>query len=282
MNHPAPLPHKDFFVKFWGVRGSIACPGPRPVRYGGNTSCLQVQCGEYGFIFDAGTGLKDLGAELVKSGPKNVDIFLSHTHVDHVNGFPFFKPAYAPGNRIKVHAGHLLPRSTVREELGKLMSQPLFPISIDIMAADMVFDDFHAGETLQISKDITLRTVPIPHPNGATAYRIEYDGKSICYVTDTEHTPGKLDETILGLIKDTDIFIYDSTYTDEEYTRFKGWGHSTWQEGVRLSNAAGVKTFVVFHHDPDHDDDIMDGIARDVEKMRPGSVVAREGLVLRP
>lgn len=252
------------------------------MRYGGNTSCLQVQCGDYGFIFDAGTGLKDLGTELVKSGPKNMDIFLSHTHVDHVNGFPFFKPAYVAGNRLKIHSGHLLPKSTVREELGKLMSQPLFPISLDIMAADLVFIDFHAGETLQISKDITLKTAPIEHPNGATAYRIEYDGKSICYVTDTEHKPGVLNEGILNFIRDADIFIYDSTYTDEEYKRFKGWGHSTWQEGVRLSNAAGVKTFVVFHHDPDHDDDIMDGIAHDVSAVRPGSVVAREGLVLRP
>lgn len=270
----------DFRVKFWGVRGSIACPGPDTIRYGGNTSCLEVRCGDYLLVFDAGTGLKGLGDTLDNVENLNLDIFLSHTHVDHVSGFPFFKPAYKKGTRLKIHAGHLLPKSTAKEQLGKLMSAPLFPVTLEIMAAELVFYDFEAGETFEISDKITLKTAPINHPNGATGYRVEYDGKALCYVTDTEHVPGKLDESILSLIRGADVFIYDSTYTDEEFPRYKGWGHSTWQEGARLADAAAVKTFVAFHHDPSHDDAFMDKVAASLETMRPGSVVAKEGMVI--
>ncbi|HXM70716.1 MAG TPA: MBL fold metallo-hydrolase, partial [Thermoanaerobaculia bacterium] len=127
-----------------------------------------------------------------------------------------------------------------------------------------------------------IRTAPLNHPNGAIGYRIEYGGKAICYVTDTEHVPGKLDANILGLIEGADFLVYDSTYTEAELPRFAGWGHSTWEEGVRLSDAGRVKTFVVFHHDPAHDDAFMDRVAKNAEKARPGTLVAREGMVLTP
>ena len=272
----------DFFVKFWGVRGSIACPGPKTIRYGGNTSCLQIQCGEHTLIFDAGTGIKGLGEMLLASGTNDIHLFLSHTHVDHLNGFSFFKPAYVKGNTLNIHAGHLLPHSSVKEQLDKLMSAPLFPVTLDIMAADLIFNDFQAGAVLTPYPGVTIRTAPLNHPNGATGYRIEFNDKSICYVTDTEHVPGEIDPNIQTLIRDADIFIYDSTYTDEEYPNYKGWGHSTWQEGVKLADTANVKTFVVFHHDPDHDDDTMDAIATELETTRPSSVVAKEGLELKP
>ena len=146
----------------------------------------------------------------------------------------------------------------------------------------MTYRDFKAGETLEPRAGVAVRTAPLNHPQGATAYRVEFGGKSICYLTDTEHVPGAPDENILGLIDGADVVIYDSTYTDEEFPAHVNWGHSTWQEGVRLCDAAGAKTFVVFHHDPDHDDEFMDRVAAEVEKMRPGSVVAREGTTLRP
>jgi phosphoribosyl 1,2-cyclic phosphodiesterase len=129
---------------------------------------------------------------------------------------------------------------------------------------------------------VVVRTAPLNHPNRATGYRVEYNGKSICYVTDTEHAPGKPDENILRLIKGADIVIYDSTYTDEEYPKYVGWGHSTWQEGVRLCDKAKSGRLVVFHHDPTHDDTFMDGIAAAAAKARPNTVVAREGLTLSP
>ncbi len=272
----------DFYVRFWGVRGSIACPGPRTMRYGGNTSCLEVMCGDKLFIFDAGTGVHELGARLGDPEKLEADVFFSHTHFDHICGFPFFRPAFKPENELRIWAGHLLPERTVREVLIYLMMDPLFPVPIDTMRAKMSFCDFVAGDTLTPQDGVTVRTAELNHPNGATGYRVEYDGRSICYVTDTEHVPDKLDKKILELIDGADVFIYDSTYTDQEYPDHVNWGHSTWQEGVRLANEAKVKSFVVFHHDPDHDDNFMDGVAADVARARPGSIVAQEGMTLRP
>jgi len=272
----------DFYVKFWGVRGSIACPGPRTVRYGGNTSCIEVRCDGRLLIFDAGTGLRDLGNCLVGNGPVDAELYLTHTHFDHICGLPFFAPVYAAGNKIRLAAGHLLPDTDLRRVLMEMMIAPLFPIPPSAFKADVDFHDFSMGDVLTPGDGITIRTAPLNHPNRATGYRIEYGGRSICYVTDTEHDDGKRDENIVDLIRGADMVIYDSTYSDEEYPRYRGYGHSTWQEGVRLVDAAGAKTLVIFHHDPNHDDDLMDAIAAAAEKTRPGTVVAREGMVLMP
>jgi phosphoribosyl 1,2-cyclic phosphodiesterase len=163
-----------------------------------------------------------------------------------------------------------------------MMVAPLFPVPIDIFAATTSFNDFSAGEVLRPHEGLALRTAKLNHPNEATGYRVEYEGRSICYVTDTEHVPGEIDTNILELAEGADLLIYDSTYTEEEYTRHTGWGHSTWNQGVRLADAAKVKTFVAFHHDPGHDDDFMDRLAGDLDKARPGSGVAREGMTLTP
>jgi phosphoribosyl 1,2-cyclic phosphodiesterase len=166
--------------------------------------------------------------------------------------------------------------------LSALMSKPIFPVPLRIMHACMAFHDFHAGDTLQPLPGIVLRTAPLNHPNGATAYRIDYAGRSICYVTDTEHREGDLDHNIVELIRGSQLVIYDSTYTEEEYPRYRGWGHSTWNEGVRLCEAAGAGTLIAFHHDPDHSDADLDRIAAEMAGARPGSLVAHEGLVLHP
>jgi len=275
-----------FTIKFWGVRGSIACPGHDYERYGGNTSCLEVRCGEHLLIFDAGTGLRRLGASLAKDGtPANGldgDLFLTHTHHDHIIGLPFFKPIFNPKNRIRVWAGHLNPDHTLHDVLCQFMAAPLFPVPPKIFGAEVDYRDFAAGATLEPRPGVVLRTAPLNHPNGATGYRIEYGGKSACYVTDTEHKDDVRDQNVLRLIEGADLVIYDSSYTDEEYPTYKGWGHSTWQEGVRLCDAAGAKRLVVFHHDPGHDDDFMDGVAAAAERARPGTLVAREGMVLDP
>lgn len=269
-------------VRFWGVRGSIACPGHATLRYGGNTACIEVTCGDRLIILDAGTGLRDLGVALQSKGPVNADLLLSHTHFDHVVGLPFFTPAYMPGNIFRVFAGHLLPTYTLRSVVDRLMASPLFPVPIDMLHSDLTFIDFSAGETLRLGPGITVRTTPLNHPDGATAYRIDYRGSSVCYVTDTEHKQGEYDARIITFAQGADLMIYDSTYTDEEYPRFKGWGHSTWQEGARLCDLANVKRLVIFHHDPSHDDAFMDGVAAKAEAMRPGTMVAREGMALTP
>ncbi len=268
-------------VTFWGVRGSIACPGPATAGYGGNTACLEIRAGNKLLIFDAGTGLKPFGGALAKQGGAlDVDWFFTHTHFDHIQGIPFFSPLYDRRNRFRLRAGHLMPEMNLKQVLSEMMSAPLFPIPIGIFAAQIEFADFRAGETHDLGGGVVVKTAPLNHPNRATGYRVEVAGKSICYVTDTEHVPGRLDANVLKLIEGADIVVYDSTYTDQEYPAHVGWGHSTWQEGIRLVEKAGAKRLAIYHHDPDHDDAFMDKVAAEAEKMRPGTFVAREGTTI--
>jgi phosphoribosyl 1,2-cyclic phosphodiesterase len=276
------LAQPDCTVRFWGVRGSIACPGPDTVRYGGNTSCVEIRCGARRLIFDGGTGLRLLGNELTHSGgAAELDLFYSHTHFDHICGLPFFAPCYDARAKLRIWAGHLNGVG-IEKVLNSMMIAPLFPIPMGIFTAQISFVDFAAGERLNPHPGIALATGPLNHPNGATGYRLEYGGKCVAYITDTEHRPDGLDGNILRLVDHADVMIYDATYTDDEYPSHKDWGHSTWQEGVRLANAAEVRTLVIFHHDPGHDDAFMDQVALEAAAARPGTVVAQEGLVLRP
>jgi phosphoribosyl 1,2-cyclic phosphodiesterase len=164
--------------------------------------------------------------------------------------------------------------------LGEFMMSPLFPVPPQVFRARMEYREFRAGDTLRPGPEVAVRTTALNHPDGATGYRVEYAGRSVCYLTDTEHVPGAPDRNILELIAGADLVIYDSMYTDAEYPTYVGWGHSTWQEGTRLCRAAGVKRLAVFHHDPEHDDEMLDGVAREVERELPGSIVARDGLVV--
>ena len=267
-----------FTARFWGVRGSLSCPGPEYVRYGGNTSCIEVRCGKYLLILDGGSGMRPLGQKLLAESPIDADIYFTHTHLDHIVGLPFFAPLYQPASNLRLWAGHLKPRTTLRDAISGMMVEPLFPVPLDVFASRPDYHDFAAGDTLTPRPGVTIRTTPLNHPNGATGYRIDFAGRSLCYITDCEHEPGHPDPLILHLVEGADYMIYDCTYTDEEYPKFEGWGHSTWQEGARLADAAKVGRLVVFHHDPSHDDDFMDRIARDAEAKRPGTLVAREGL----
>jgi phosphoribosyl 1,2-cyclic phosphodiesterase len=269
-------------VRFWGVRGSIPCPGPETVRYGGNTSCVEIRCGEHLLIMDGGTGLREFGSALLKNGPINADIFYTHTHFDHICGLPFFAPAYVRGNKIRLWAGHLLPEHCLEDVLCGMMMAPLFPVPMSLLTRQVSFKDFRHGETLHPRAGVTLHTGALNHPNGATGYRVDYGGKSVAYITDTEHRQNGLDANVLALIDGADIFIYDSTYTEEEYPAHLDWGHSTWEEGIRLADAAKAKTLVIFHHDPGHDDAFMDRVASAAQKRRPSTIVAREGMVLIP
>lgn len=278
------MAQSDLSIRFWGVRGSIPCPGPETIRYGGNTSCVEMRCGRRLLVFDGGSGLRPLGKALVESGrPVDLDLFYSHTHFDHIAGLPFFAPAYSAGCRIRFWAGHLKPAgSNIKSVLQQMMSKPLFPIPIEVLTARLDFRDFAAGDTLTPYAGIKLVTAPLNHPDGCCGYRVEFAGKSVAYITDTEHRAGRSDPNVLKLMQRADVAIYDSSYTDEEYPRHRGWGHSTWEEGARLAKEARCKQLVLFHHDPSHTDAMMDQIAADAAHVKPGTIVAHEGLLLQP
>lgn len=271
-----------FSVRFWGVRGTLPCPGVSTLRYGGNTACVEMRCGGRRLIFDAGSGLRQLGCQMVRSG-EQVDshLFLTHTHMDHIIGLPFFRPAYNKANRLQIWSGHLADQGRrIEEVLEKLMQKPFFPVPLEIMHACIGFNDFRAGDRIRPGGGIVVRTIALNHPGGAVGYRVDFRGRSACYLTDTEHVPGAPDQAVLDLIAGADLVIYDATYTDDQFSRCRGWGHSTWQEGVRLCERAAAGRLVAFHHDPDHDDDDLDRIAGELDKARPGSILAREGMVL--
>ncbi len=264
-----------FGLTFWGVRGSIACPSPDYVTFGGNTSCIELKLGDRRVILDAGTGLRELGNQFLRDDVREATLLLTHTHWDHINGFPFFKPAYAPGRRFRIMAGHL-GAGVVREVLAGQMADPTFPVPLETMRAELLFEDFPAGDGFSLEPGIKIRTASLNHPNGATGYRIEYGGKAVCYVTDTEHVVGKPDARVLALIDGADLVIYDSTYTDDEFPQHVGWGHSTWQEALRLCKVASVRRLALFHHDPDHDDAFMLCVEKQAAKEWEGAFVARE------
>lgn len=269
-----------FTVTFRGVRGSIACPGPKTMRYGGNTPCIEVRCGDRLIIFDGGTGIRELGDELLAGGQRlDADIFLSHAHIDHIVGLPFFAPFYGKGHSFRIWSGNLLPASTTRAAIDRIMSQPIFPIPPDVFQATIDYKDFRAGDTLPLAPGITLRTAPLDHPGGATAYRLDFAGRTLAYVTDNE-IHDVIDPALVALTQGADLVIYDCTYTNAEIASKRGWGHSTWRDGLRLADAAGIKTFCLFHHAPEHDDAVMDQIVAEARGIRPGTIAAIEGLMI--
>lgn len=268
-------------VRFWGVRGSIASPGTDTMRYGANTACVELRCGDHLLICDAGTGLRSLGRMIEDEGkPVEVDLLCSHTHIDHICGFPFFAPCYKAGNSIRVWGGPTTVEGGVAGAFRTMMSPPLFPDVMKAFKADVEFKTFERGDILSPRPDIVVRTAPLNHPGGATGYRVEWSGKSLAYITDTEHPADQMDQNVLALANRADVMIYDSNFTERDYAAHIGWGHSTWQEAVRLAQAAAVGTLVLFHHDPARTDAALDEIADAAVRVRPGTVVAREGLIL--
>jgi phosphoribosyl 1,2-cyclic phosphodiesterase len=276
-------------VTFWGVRGSIPAPGPETVSVGGNTSCVEIRAGKAILVFDGGTGLRLLGKKLAAEMPLEAHIFFSHVHWDHIQGFPFFDPAFVAGNVIHLYGGNNVSR-TLEETLAGQMDHPSFPVHLANMGATMTFNDMFEGQPRELptgdGKTVRLTTARGNHPNGVWLYRIDHDGKSVVYATDTEHY-ADVDPVLTKLAQGADILIHDAQYTPEEYAGTAGrggpktgWGHSTFAEAARVAKAAGVKRLILFHHDPMQSDaEVRDKEAR-AKALFPDVIAAYEGLTL--
>ncbi len=277
-------------VRFWGVRGSIPTPGPTTVEIGGNTSCVEVRAGGRLLIFDGGTGLRNLGNSLLKQMPIEAWIFFSHVHWDHIQGFPFFTPAFVRGNTFHLHGGRKVS-GTLESALAGQMENPSFPVHLTEMGAKMTFNDLYEGEVMEIPALSGAGTIKISnargnHPDGVLAYRVDFGGKSIMYATDTEHY-AVIDPKLKRLATGCDLLIYDSQYTPEEYAGEGfgmpklGWGHSTFEEAVKLAKAANVKQLILYHHDPGQDDAAVREKEKRAMAMFPNCMAAYEGLTVR-
>ena len=273
-------------IKMWGVRGSIPTPGPDTVEFGGNTSCYEVRAGGAVIILDGGTGIRLLGQAMLPEMPFEAWMFFSHVHWDHIQGFPFFTPAFVRGNVIHLHGGVNVTR-TLEETLAGQMDYPSFPVHLSEMGATMTFRDLHEGEVVHVgpNRDVVVSNARGNHPNGVYAYRIDHDGKSVCYITDSEHY-AIVDPKLLRLAKGADVLIFDAMYTPEEYAGQAGggpktgWGHATFAAGCELAKAAGVKQLVLHHHDPNQTDAMVRDKERRARELFPNTIAAKEGVVI--
>lgn len=263
-------------IRFWGVRGSVPASGPRLVEFGGHTPCVEIRCGERLFVVDAGTGISALGPELGEDAPDEIDILFSHLHLDHIGGLPFFKPAVLGSQRvIRTYCGNLGGESA-EAALGRLYSPPLFPIRLEQLPARFEHIGFSAGETLRFPDGHTVATHPLNHPGGATGYRFSHRGRSLCYISDIEHSDPWPPGDLVAFAAGADLVVYDGMFSEAEYTRCRGWGHSTWQKGVELCRAADAKALAIFHIYPQHDDEYLRRIERDMQAVMPSAFIARE------
>jgi phosphoribosyl 1,2-cyclic phosphodiesterase len=273
-------------IRFWGVRGSIAVPGPDTVQVGGNTSCIEVRCGNTLVILDCGTGMRLLGQSLLSEMPMEAHVFFSHVHWDHIQGFPYFTPAFVRGNVFHLYGGNNVSR-TLEETLAGQMDYPSFPVHLTEMGARMSFNDLYEGQVIQLGAERTIKVSNVRgnHPNGVFAYRVDYEGHAVVYATDTEHY-SIVDPKLKRLAKDADVLIYDAMYLPEEYTGEAGggpktgWGHSTYEHGAQLAKAANVRQMVLFHHDPTQNDAAVAEKERRARLLFPNCVAAREGLLI--
>jgi phosphoribosyl 1,2-cyclic phosphodiesterase len=266
-------------IRFWGVRGSCPSPGPDTAEVGGNTSCVEVTCGETRIILDAGTGLRRLGNELAKRGPVDATVLLSHVHWDHIQGLPFFAPLYMKSTKLRVLGG--ATTTPLRDTLRRQMSAPTFPVDLNDVPSTLTFDEIREHDRIRIG-DAEVTLARANHPDSVFAYRVEYEGRSVVYATDTEHY-ACVDHRLAKLAAGADVLVYDAQYLPDEYTGEAGmsrvgWGHSTYEAGIALARAAGVSRLVLFHHDPARDDAGVRAIEATTRALFSESCAAREGM----
>ena len=268
-------------VKFYGVRGSIPVCSPEFQRYGGNTTCLRIarERANRIWIIDAGTGIRNLGKDLMSEGNKQevINIGFTHFHWDHIQGFPFFAPCFNKDQIIGIMMMGIERKYKNLKEIFSLQLQAdYFPVQLDALGAQFQF--FNMGN-IETFYEVTTTAAPQHHsfPGGSYGFRIEDDSQVLVICTDVEHI-NATDETIVELARNADLLIHDGQYTDEEYITHRGWGHSTWRQAVEVAKRANVKKLIITHHDPDHDDDMLDAMERECQKEFPNSVFAKEGM----
>ncbi|MBX7097565.1 MAG: MBL fold metallo-hydrolase [Myxococcaceae bacterium] len=268
-------------LKFWGVRGSVATSGAHVARIGGNTSCLEVTHGEHRLILDAGTGLRGLGDALAPRGPVTATVLFSHLHWDHVQGFPFFAPAWMPSSRLELLGPGANGEQALRDVLDRQMTPPTFPVPLAAMRSQLTFGSAQPGQAFERGP-FRITPFEVPHPNGCLGYRIESGGQAIVYMTDVELDAQALAPSVGQAMEGANLLVLDAQYTREEYEGLKGpckkgWGHSTVTDAALVAKATGAERLFLFHHDPARTDDQVEDLVELARAHHRPTEAAREG-----
>ncbi|MEA5464261.1 MBL fold metallo-hydrolase [Leptothoe sp. PORK10 BA2] len=265
-------------IKFWGVRGSVPTPGADTAFYGGNTCCIEILADQQRFIFDGGTGLRVLGDSLCQT-PKPVEghLFFTHTQWDRIQGFPFFLPAFASGNEFHIYGGTAANGASIKQCLMTQMLKPGFAIPLQSMQAALTFHDITPGGTLRIG-NITIDTIGLNGQTNALGYRLNYQGKSVVYATDTDHE--HIDENLLFLAHQADLLIYDGMYVDmcDQINLYPS--PQPWQAAIQLAQTAQVKQLAMVHYGPRQNDTLLNALAHQLQASGPEVLLAHEGMVI--
>lgn len=268
-------------LTFWGVRGSMPVTSSHYQHVGGDTSCVTLQVEKKLIIFDSGTGIYSLGEWMQGQEFESVHLFYSHFHYDHVIGLPFFSPLWKKDFSLYIYGASDSKGMSIKEFMTKhLFHPPFFPVRFDAIPATLYLQDVTCGVPIFMGELIKIESMALNHPGGSMGYAVSFNGKKMCYITDHEHRHGPHDpnHALIDFVKEADMVVYDATYSDEEFLFKKGWGHSTWQEGVRLCQGANIKKLFLYHHDHSHDDKMLEEIERKAQTLCSRVCLARQGM----
>ena len=271
----------DFKVIFWGTQGSVALSSAKKMRYGSNTPCVSVECGEHVFVFDMATGFIPFSEYFLEKykPPRTVDVFLSHYHQDHVEGLPFARLTYDPDVRIVFHC-QPAEGKTPEEILSENYSPPNFPIRLFEEAAPgkFTFNVLTPKQALSMADGAaTVKSLPVSHPGGSLSYKLTYNGRSFCYLSDFEYGNG-LEPELKEFLGGSDLVVFDAYFSNK--TLIPGWGHSTWEQGVDVWRAAGIKKLAMYHHNISASDKDLDSISAELSQISENLFIAKDGMVV--
>ena len=265
------------YIKFWGVRGSHPTPDEDKIDFGGDTSCVEIKFPNDLIILDMGSGIRNLGDSMLQNNktPKNVHIFLSHYHWDHIVGFLNFKPLFDSSFSFKIYGAN--KNTDINDISKKLLDPTVWPVSFKMLNAKIEFINLKS-EFIEVGDSITIDHTRHAHPNGATSFKISKDNFSIVYTTDCEHTNNNLNKNVLEIAKDSDILIHDSHFTVEDLQKHIGWGHSSWKNAVDVAKQSNIKKLVLFHYKPEYSDKKVAQMELNAQNDFKNTIAAKQGL----
>ena len=273
----------DFVVQFWGVRGKVSTPGKQTIRYGGNTSCVEMRVGSKRLVFDGGSGLRVLGNNLLAQMPMAVHIFFTNCHWDSIQGFPFFTPGFIPGNCFHIYGAEASNGASMEQRLSCQMEGPNFPVPLQVMKSELKFYNLTSGDKVSLD-DVTVETIMLNSSHHSMGYRVTWQGRSVVYAIDRSYYSDRIDQNLLHLARQADLLILDAPNTISTEDALKSspilWKDELWQTGIATAKAAGVKRIVMSRYNPDYDDDFLDKMEQQLQSVFPNDLLAREGMIV--